>query len=286
MTGAVVKRQLAELFALYRLEPTLRDVYVEGPEDKTFLEIVLRQCGVDDSVNVYWVDTIDLPDSNAVGGCRGRVIALSQAVAQNFGEDTRVFTGWVDADFDRFLDRGIQSRLLLRTDFTCTEAYFWKATPVERLLQWCSQCTEGDATRLREWIEHHTKELFLIRAAREHAEWNFSWISPRKSIQIDKAKEKFNLDEFVDKLLLAAGLLDRKKDFESFIAALRSKVGEFRHSMHGHDAIELLMYGLRGRGAKHNHTAEGIVTALAMAADLVEISSLPQMSNLLTRVRV
>ena len=55
------RRTIAELVARYDLEPSLRDVFVEGPSDRTLVELALTFLGESNRIRAYEVDTVDLP---------------------------------------------------------------------------------------------------------------------------------------------------------------------------------------------------------------------------------
>ena len=81
-----LKKTLKELQDLYKLEPKLRDLYVEGSSDANFFRWYLKTRGVN-GVGVYPVDVLDIPEnivrnySLPLGSAKGRLIALSYELA-------------------------------------------------------------------------------------------------------------------------------------------------------------------------------------------------------------
>ena len=119
-------RRVAELAALYELEPTLRDVFVEGPSDRGLLKAFLNSHNRRD-VSVYSIDTVEidggdlqreqLPDNN-----RSRVIYLAAALERETSVPLRSRVVCIaDADLDHV--RGIRRdhELLIYTDYTSLE---------------------------------------------------------------------------------------------------------------------------------------------------------------------
>jgi|SRR5882672_1324324 len=99
---------LEELLSRYELEPSIRDIYVEGPFDQFFLQWFLQQSGLANIV-AYPIDSVHLPGAvlDRLGlehGNRGRVIALAHELEATSPRDLRTQVACVvDADFDHFL---------------------------------------------------------------------------------------------------------------------------------------------------------------------------------------
>jgi hypothetical protein len=77
----IYRRTIEEIIVRYELEPSLRDIYVEGLEDKSLIEWFLSQHGQTNCA-IYDVDTIEIPAEllfaeNLVDGNRSRVIFLA-----------------------------------------------------------------------------------------------------------------------------------------------------------------------------------------------------------------
>ena len=56
-----LKRTLEEVGALYRREPDLRDIFVEGSADKCFFDWYLHRKALT-KISVYEIKHIDIPD--------------------------------------------------------------------------------------------------------------------------------------------------------------------------------------------------------------------------------
>ena len=70
------RRKLQELVALYKLHPELRDVYVEGDSDRSFIEWFIGEKGLN-RVNIYCIETVEIPQdavrtANVENNNRGR----------------------------------------------------------------------------------------------------------------------------------------------------------------------------------------------------------------------
>src|SRR5688500_15267818 len=121
------RRQLSELLTLYELEPTLRDVFVEGPFDVSIINWFLHEKGCQD-VGVYDISTIEIPDGEILNrgrkaNNRERVIYLAEFMQNSLQPNKNQITCIVDRDFSDFLQDRRDIECLLYTDYSCMEMY-------------------------------------------------------------------------------------------------------------------------------------------------------------------
>jgi len=64
------RHKVEELVALYELEPTIRDVYVEGETDEAFFEWFLAQTAPG-RVEVKGIDSVEVPRCRVSTRCSG-----------------------------------------------------------------------------------------------------------------------------------------------------------------------------------------------------------------------
>src|SRR5579864_8740671 len=112
------RRTINEVGAMYHLEPTLRDIYLEGPRDREFIKWFLA-CNNLEDVGVYDIATVEAADNASDGGNRRRVIDFAyQLERQMPGVLTHRVACIVDADTDYILGVEHNCTLLLMTDYT------------------------------------------------------------------------------------------------------------------------------------------------------------------------
>ena len=85
----IERSTIRELISRYKLEPSLRDVYVEGSKDRSLLSWYCASNGMRD-VSVREIDTVEVPSSLIVArglrpGRRGAVITLGLELCEAFG---------------------------------------------------------------------------------------------------------------------------------------------------------------------------------------------------------
>src|SRR5580704_9493260 len=120
-------RLIKELVALYRLEPTVRDVFVEGSTDRSIVAWFLQREGLANA-SVREIDCVEIPGDMLAryqlsGGNRSKVIALGKELGQSLGEASIQATAIIDNDFDRLLGRNQGCGLILTSDYTSMDMY-------------------------------------------------------------------------------------------------------------------------------------------------------------------
>jgi len=80
------RRTIDELVTRYMLEPSLRDIYVEGDFDQDIAERCIRHTGQKDRI-VYHIETVDisrelLEAEGLTNGNKQRLIALARLLAK------------------------------------------------------------------------------------------------------------------------------------------------------------------------------------------------------------
>jgi hypothetical protein len=129
------------LVTLYAIEPSIRDVFVEGHTDVGVISWFLTSSGLNPSV--FSIDDRVLVPGELVDeigqdrSSRGRALALAFAIERDLGSDCLAATVVVDADFDDpVVLRGIAASVL-PTDFPSIENYAFQERPLEKLLRNC-----------------------------------------------------------------------------------------------------------------------------------------------------
>ncbi len=121
------KRTLEEICSIYSLEPELKDIFVEGRRDKSFVEWYLQDSNVGD-VTVYPIDLVDIPNeildeyNLTTRSKRSCVLALACTLAARFPSGLNVLC-LADRDFEDYRMTVKTNRFLLFTDCNSLELY-------------------------------------------------------------------------------------------------------------------------------------------------------------------
>ena len=123
-----------ELAAQYEYHPDLRDIYVEGRQDRVFFEWFLNEMGLSSGTAVYEsqaveVDAVVLAKHGlAESGEKTRLVALSRELLGLLTKGHKHLMFVVDADFDYILESFVHCDFLFYTDGTSLESFLpWSA---------------------------------------------------------------------------------------------------------------------------------------------------------------
>lgn len=269
------RRKLEELVELYRMEPSLRDIYVEGKSDKRLVEFFLDHVGRYPT-KVYVIDDLEIggsfPDHRGRNhGNRSRIAKLADKLEQSLGIGLKIGC-IIDRDFDDYLGEGYRSHYLWRTDYCCIESYLWSN---DQLKRWYTFFYRRSQPTLADFIantEQVLEELFLIRLVREKCAHTVKLV--RFSVLLKNHADRLNFDtqEYINRLANTShGLIKPdffRKQLEDFRIHLHDDI---RYKMHGHDLF--LVFAHWTKRLKSSRIIEED-TASSAFFSLVDIESL------------
>ena len=290
--GPEYRRTLDELIARYQLEPTLRDVYVEGPSDADFLRWFLLRSELTHVV-VYEIDTVyieaaDLEDARLDVGMKGRLVFLALVLGRHLGEGDVQATAVADRDLDELLGRLQQFPHLLYTDFSCLEMYLLAEEPLEKFLNVVAGGAPHTAVELCSVFGPILIELALLRAAKMSLGWNLPALRLDRFCAVDGHEILFDRNALIERSLLHGSRAGQKERLENEIERLRDVAGDnCRLVSSGHDFVGLLSWYLH-RVAKVSGMRENFVhRSLLLCAEFESIRIQPMFRALVRRgVRV
>jgi hypothetical protein len=240
-----LRRQTAELLARYRLEPTIRDIFVEGDFDKRVIVWVVGNWSAA-SAAVYQIDTVDLPDGVVIQagfspGAKSRVLTLAQILFDGIG-DSLSATCIVDADFDHIVRTVSANPLVLTTDYSSLEMYAFCEPCVSRWLALVAGVRDTPCEVVLAELTTILREQFAMRLANRELGWNMDWLPMRAGFgDRPKSLADFSITLFTEKLLHKNGRYQRRQEFAEATTQARGRLlPDIRHSAHGHDLADLL----------------------------------------------
>lgn len=284
------RSRVEELVTLYQLEPGIRDVYVEGGGDRAILAWFLVECGAP-AVSVKEIGDVEVPPQLLVRrGCensnRGRATALALELSSILGKDSRSATCVVDADFDRVLGRDRNCELLLLTDYSCMEMYFFEARTISKLAGLALLGFPRTGDQVIADLSAPLLDLFSVRLANFLLRWNLEGISFQGCLSLGPDGVRLHLDEYVRNYLVKNARLGERTVFMEAVRESRKRAdGDARHYINGHDFVSLLIWYVRqhkGFGGVHPQT---IWRSLFSCADSAALSEQVLFGSILRRVR-
>lgn len=244
------KRTIEEILAITKLVPTENSIFVEGLDDKLFIEDYLKEVQKK-RVAVYGIDEVDfdtlyasmpaervkaLQDNN-----KDRVVLLAEVIESALGQNLKNVLCIVDLDMDRVLGREITRCYLTYTDYASMELYLMNEPSVSRILTRPLRITKPvDVSRFLESLASVCRQIFHIRCllhvhAKEITEND-------KDLSFDKKNFvcSLNLDSYWQKNILQKGLdaTDSKTLFDTRMSRDVEKKTEIR----GHDFVHCFFY--------------------------------------------
>jgi Protein of unknown function (DUF4435) len=244
-----ITRPLNEVIERHSLNPDFCDVYVEGTTDRGLLERFFEESGRID-VAVYEIDTIEIPSSvvrdfDLENNNRGRVIALARLLYEKFGTVPQV-TGVVDADLGYALDEYESCPLVLMTDYTSMEMYFFDTTSLKRFIRCGCPSVRITAEALLQTITPILEKLFIARIVNRVLDWRLKAVSLSKSCEFAKDPLRITLDwnHYLKRYLGKNNRLRQAADFAKVFKKWEKKMSsiDLRRRIHGHDFLDIVAW--------------------------------------------
>jgi len=284
----IERRGIAELVAMYELEPQLRDVYVEGTFDKALVEWMLYESHVRMAV-VREIDSIDVPPVlpqkyGYQANNRGRVMTLARELESALDEKTSSATCLMDADFDLVLGKKHAWRMLLSTDYSSMELYFFNVHTMAKFLTLVIQGFPKSAEKAISEIQAALTDIFAIRLALYNRGWAIPMISFERCCELSEDGVQFDSTECINRLLNAGNHFAHRAEFlREFAECRKTLTGDPRRHIHGHDFLSLLSWYIRQH--KSQAPPEPVVARSILAcADSSTLRNEAMFSQLLARV--
>ncbi|ACK70290.1 hypothetical protein PCC7424_1858 [Gloeothece citriformis PCC 7424] len=246
----IYRRSLDELLARYELEPTLRDVYVEGLTDKVIIEWFLEQCK-QTNYAVYDIDTVEIPaellfSEGLVDNNRSRVIFLALYIEKHLSNSKSVIC-IADRDFSLILNNeNISSKFLLFTDYTSMDIYLFNEVIIEKFCRLVLRIPNLVAKDVLDNLSQVLEELFLIRATNQILKLEMEWLSFDRCCSFKDNLIEFQTEIFIERYLNKNGKIAEKNLFIAKFRELRtSNIIDIRYKIRGKDFLELLCWYIK-----------------------------------------
>lgn len=246
-----INKKLDELIVLYRLEPSLKDIYVEGINDENLIEWVLSAHNIKD-IRVYSIDGVEVNDDILKrhglnkGSNRSKVLALSAELAQSLPV-TRKIVCIADRDQEDYLPSNLGNCFLEFTDYNSIELYLLKSSMIRKFISLVLGGFPISEDRLLTQAIPILEDLYILRLAGQVLNWDMEWIPFTKQKYVKITGElSFDRERFQNAYLQKNGKWHRKAVFEATAEKLRSILkDDLRLRLRGHDLMELLYYAVK-----------------------------------------
>jgi hypothetical protein len=283
------RREVEELVMLYELEPTVRDIYVEGPSDRAFMVGVSRRLGL--KVQIREVDFVKISsaqlDELDLGiGCRQRVIALAILLERVATLDLSSQVACIaDADDEAGRSPKFTGSLLLYTDVSSMTTYAFAS----QYLQWYLDVVVLGFPLTGEQVVSALIPVLrvaaLLRRCSCRLGLSVAMVDLTSDCEIAGDIVEFDRDRCLLRFLNKAGAHSRREEFETEIASRTSLAADPRLWVHAEDFTSILHWLIvRLRGPTNTVAKHLLARTLLLGIPNDDIASWPLFGTLLARM--
>lgn len=275
----VPRRNIDELLARYELEPSLKDIYVEGLFDKEILLNCLKESKEQD-FSVYEIDTVNIPQEiiskyALTSGNKQRVIALAKELA--LIEEDASYRCIADRDLDHWISDLEAVPRLTWTEHTSIELYFFTPEILNEILIVSARAKINDMALYTTSLIDTLKALYSLRLADKNLNLNLEWVDINKSLSIMEGKITFDEQGYIRRLLSKNSMMANYELFTTEASEWKEKLtGDPRGYIRGHDLTDTLAWSIeKFKGIKDLATRTVVERQiLLLAAKIKEILNL------------
>ena len=262
--------KIDELKARYELEPTLRDVFVEGNFDSEVISMCCRACGHLDR-KVYGIDNVEITSElltkhGLSNGNKQRVIALARELANiPLKCDYRCF---VDKDLDHWFGPLENTTRLVWSEFSSIELYFFTNELLKDILLITARSKINSWDDYLESLISTLRDLYVLRLVDRELSLSLSWLPPSRCLSRAGSRIIFDLGTYTERLLNKNKKTKERGKFEKSLIKWKKVIaGDYRNFIRGHDFIDMLAWTVSEfRGVKEFSSAIPIQRLLVLLA--------------------
>jgi hypothetical protein len=250
------RKKLEELVARYRLEPAIRDVFVEGKPDADLITRFLKAHRLHNVV-VYEISGVEIPprpliEAGLFDSARGRVIFLAFHFQDSLSIGSRTATCVADRDYDVLLEKNYNCPFLLFLDHSSLEMYSFDPETLDCVLRAVAPTLGKNGETVLAELESVLQRLFTIRTTNILLNLRLEWLpSFPDSCTLREGSIEFDEDDFINRYLNKNARLGEKGRFMRELEIVRSKMrGDRRLFIRGHDFVAALAWYLRKSSSK------------------------------------
>lgn len=270
------KRRIEELEALYLVEPEIKEVYTEGPEDATIIEVFLEKCQVFD-VRINSIDNISFEQVDCeLKSNRDRVVFLSEKFETEFDQKLPNFMCVVDRDFDSLSETIGKNKYLSRTDFANLEMYLYSLGSVNKFLKIGIRNFPLTASELLRGIEPILLDLFCLRFVRTKIDTSDQLLNSDKLFKFQGGRIVYDSDEHFQKYFAKNCNEEKTQRYIEEIEKARKKMNESqdnRFFIHGKDFFSVFFASVKKIKNTYGYTEKTFIRSFFSSLEISELRS-------------
>lgn len=234
-------RTLAEIDALYFVEPEIKDLYIEGPEDARLFEFFLQTNNIND-VKVISIDNVNFAEIQVTDlkSNKDKVIYLANMLFQKRKSSLQNIVCIVDRDFDSVNNNFVINPYVFYTDFANLEMYLFNKKSIAKFLKIGLKNFPLSAEDVINILKGVLIDLFAIRYARSKIDKSYELLKYDKVLNYKSKAFNYNSRSLLKKFLSKNNALGKEAQFIVEIDLVKEKaIVEPRFFIHGKDFFRM-----------------------------------------------
>lgn len=273
-----IRRDPNAIIIAHKMDPTRRELYVEGVRDRLFLSWVFHN-SIDSNTSIQQIAFVEI-GGPLEGGERGRLIAFARWL-EGRSIETKCFA---DADFDRLLGRTIPATVWL-TDARDLEGYVLRTECLDKVLKMGIGSDTVSAEDIFNLVRGPARSIGLLRILSETCSLRLPFQNTRLDRHARYVKKTFvfRFENYLRALLQNGGLsLTNLSSIQERHLQISEEFKSVPDSevIHGKDAFCLLAAALARFKLDPNHIEHLLWTSFDRSL-VKEKSNLAAVSNFL-----
>ncbi|MVO07766.1 DUF4435 domain-containing protein [Flavobacterium sp. TP390] len=282
------KRKLSEHIALLELEPTSKNLFIEGPEDGNIFELFLDFHSIND-VQIYPIDIIDFSelDENIFSN-REKVLLLSRKIYEKFDNSLNNIACVIDKDFDVLNENFNVNPYLYYTDYANLEMYLFNNKSLNKILKIGLKNFPLSSEEVIKTLTPILVDNFCLRYAREKINCSYQLIQPEKIFNYSQGGITYNQQEILNKFLVKNNCVNKLEDFKKEIEFVKDKFKELnepRLFIHGKDFLEFFFLLIKKIKNTYSYTLKTFTRAVFLSIENDLLNSYGLFSNIELKYR-
>lgn len=285
-----IKRKYSEIVSIAKLEPGLKNIYVEGLSDLYFLKNFLTHHKVSD-VLVYEIDCVDFSelyevmDKDSVklySGCnKERVILLAESLENDVSNEHLSSLCVVDTDWDIVIGNVRTGLYLSYTDYNSMDMYLFSREVLECYLRQGHRIATIESANLLDSLATVCRQLFHIHCLLHENQKKI--VDNTKDLSFDKSKQVCSLDfsEYWRKTLAKNGLTAQSANLLSQYNNRMANLCDVRKEIRGHDYVNCLYFCTKKLNSKMGMNVEEFANMFWKFADYDILAQEPLFQRIL-----
>lgn len=284
------QRKYSEVLAMAKLEPELKNIYVEGMSDVFFLGNFFDYAKVKD-IAIYGIETIDLSElydnigqdkEKVIHSNKEKVILLSRSL-ENDVNDIHLHTLCiVDLDWDEVLNKIRCGRYLTYTDYNSMDMYLFDARIVEKYLHEGHRISTVKSDNILNSLASLCRQVFHLHCLMH--ERSKPTINNDKAFLFDKTNQTcaLNFEDLWVATLMKNNLMREIDTLRSvYEARMATPCVDVRKEIRGHDFVYYLYLCAKGIKSKIKMTDEEFANMFWKFANYEQLFNEPLFQRIL-----